>query len=52
MRDGALWVMLLIGAASLGSGWNKGWDALQAEVALWVGVEPGGPHNADGATSP
>jgi hypothetical protein len=52
MRDGALWIFLLIGAASLGTGWTKGWEALRVEVETVmeggpIVPEDGGQHAGD-----
>lgn len=46
MRDGAMWMMLLIGAASLGAGWTDGLEALKVEVESWAAPAPIVPQDA------
>ena len=36
MRNGALWIFLIIGIALLGSNWKRAWNALGKEVARWT----------------
>jgi hypothetical protein len=36
MRDGSLWIFLIIGALAIGPGWSKAWNALDDEVQVWT----------------